>query len=48
MRKKKNYLKTGILLFGILLLLWNCQHDEILMNANNYETVSIEEAKDFF
>lgn len=50
----KNYLKLGILLFGISLLLWNCEKENVidLKFATpiqvNAETVSFNEAKDFF
>jgi hypothetical protein len=32
MRKMKNYLKTGILLLGISLLLWNCDNDSEIID----------------
>lgn len=33
MKKQKiaNYLKTGILLFGVSVLLWNCEKEEVLI-----------------
>tara|TARA_R110002074_G_scaffold188556_1_gene354339 strand:- start:197 stop:1594 length:1398 start_codon:yes stop_codon:yes gene_type:complete len=55
MKKKENklqkFLKTGILLFGISLLLWNCEKEEILdlpLKKNKIETVSIASAKELF
>ena len=50
-KRLKNYLKLGILLFGISLILINCQTDELTFDANkqiNAKTVSFEEAKAFF
>mgnify|MGYP000884379127 CR=1 FL=1 len=50
-KRLKNYLKLGILLFGISLVLINCQKDELTFDANkqiNAKTVSFEEAKAFF
>jgi len=47
--KLKNYLKTGILLFGISLLLWNCekQEDIDLSQTNKLIFKQVEEAKLF-
>jgi hypothetical protein len=50
-RKLKNYLQTGILLFGISLLLWNCEKEdvfEIPRKKNTITTVSITKAKELF
>ena len=47
----KNYLKLGILLFGISLFVINCQTDDYTFDANkniNAKTVSFDEAKAFF
>ena len=47
----KNYLKLGILLFGISLFVINCQSEEITFDDNkelNVKTVSFDEAKAFF
>ncbi len=43
MRKMKNrYLKTGILLIGITLLLWNCKSDdELILHQNEITTNGI-------
>lgn len=50
MRKMKNrYWKTGILLIGISLSLWNCQNDrEFYEQQSTFQTVSYIEALDFF
>ena len=41
MRKMKNYLKTGIVLIGISLLLWNCKYDdELIIHENEVVTNS--------
>ncbi len=37
MKKIKNYFRFGILLFGISLLIWNCQNDE-LISSNKIQT----------
>ena len=47
----KNYLKTGLLSFTIPFLLWNCESenlDTIERQQNTVETVSVNEAVDFF
>ena len=46
----KNYLKLGILLFGIPLILWNCENQEELtfINKIEYNTVSLKKAKQLF
>tara|TARA_R110002124_G_scaffold86007_1_gene222812 strand:+ start:193 stop:1710 length:1518 start_codon:yes stop_codon:yes gene_type:complete len=47
----KNYLKFGILLFGICLFVINCQSDDVTFDDNkelNVKTVSFDEAKAFF
>jgi len=50
--KLTNYLKTGILFFGISLLFWNCEKNEILEELNLQEselkTVPIENSMSFF
>ncbi|WP_456422049.1 hypothetical protein [Lutibacter sp.] len=38
-RKIKNYLKSGIFLLGISLLLWNCDKDEIEYPNNNEASI---------
>ncbi len=54
MKKMKNYLKTGIILVGISLLMWNCQNDEfdsVSEMNNNFipaQTVSINQAQSYF
>lgn len=48
MKKMKNYLKPGILLLGISLLLWNCEKQDSFQQQNIIETVSIDEAVNFF
>ena len=40
--KKRNYLKLGILLFGISLLLWNCEQEEIPYERNNFNNIKLE------
>ncbi len=40
----KNYLKTGILLIGISVLIWNCQTDETLIDSQDQEIVIAKEA----
>lgn len=51
-RKFKNYLKIGILLFGISLILWNCQEQEIQLEFEQtnlkISTVSKSSAKKIF
>jgi hypothetical protein len=39
MKKQKiaNYLKTGILLFGVSVLLWNCEKEEVLIPEQKKE-----------
>jgi len=48
--KISNLLKLGILLFGISLLLYNCQKEELSGGVNNnpIKTVSLKEAKNHF
>jgi DNA-binding transcriptional MerR regulator len=48
-RKTKNYLKLGIFLFGVSLLLWNCEKEEIINTHYNslYKTVSKKESVTF-
>ena len=49
--KSKNYLKFGIFLFGVLLLLWNCEKEELVFypeNNNNIENITFDEAMEFF
>ena len=47
--RKTNFIKLGILLFGISLLLFNCEkEDDTIKNQSNYKTVSINEALSYF
>lgn len=52
--RKSNLIKLGIFLFGISLLLYNCEKEEIDFIASKdknrlkLRTVSVEKAKDFF
>jgi hypothetical protein len=50
MKKKKiaNYLKTGILLVSVSLLLWNCEKNDVLENVNQLSVPSIEQSKNAF
>lgn len=56
MRKVKNYLKIGLLLIGVLLTTVNCEKEKIeeelsvsdTVINDLFETVSIEESKEFF
>ncbi|OCK42694.1 hypothetical protein BA195_13850 [Tenacibaculum soleae] len=47
--KKINFIKLGILLFGISLLLWNCQNEDLSIPTENqtFSTVEINEALSF-
>ena len=50
-RKIANLLKTGILLLGVSVLLWNCEKEETLeapLEKNILETISITKAKELF
>ncbi|CAM1346957.1 hypothetical protein [Tenacibaculum insulae] len=49
-KKKRNFIKLGIFLIGISLLLWNCQDDNlpIIKKENVLNTISIEDAKSLF
>jgi len=47
--RKTNFIKLGILLFGISLFLINCEkEDDTIKNQSNYKTVSINEALSYF
>tara|TARA_R110002126_G_scaffold97803_1_gene227572 strand:- start:33557 stop:34921 length:1365 start_codon:yes stop_codon:yes gene_type:complete len=47
--RKTNFIKLGILLFGISLFLINCEkEDDTIKNQSNYNTVSINEALSYF
>lgn len=49
-RKFKNYLKLGILFFGITLFLWNCEKqapNDLIPNDSLFKTVSEEESISF-
>lgn len=43
-----NLLKLGVFLFGVSLLLWNCQDETIEKQENNIATVRLEEALNLF
>ncbi|RSC96099.1 hypothetical protein [Tenacibaculum singaporense] len=47
-RKRLNLLKLGVFLFGVSLLLWNCQDETIEKQENNIATVGLEEALNLF
>lgn len=51
--RKINFLKLGIFLFGVSFMLWNCDHEESLLeeneiNINDVKTVSFKEAMAHF
>jgi putative chitinase len=48
MRKMKNYLKIGILLFGISLVLITCKKEKSATQQSNLETLSTEEVISYF
>uniref|UniRef100_UPI000B0928A9 hypothetical protein n=1 Tax=Tenacibaculum ovolyticum TaxID=104270 RepID=UPI000B0928A9 len=37
--KLTNFLKTGILLFGVSILLWNCENEQDTFNESKSETI---------
>lgn len=45
-RKIKHYLKTGILLFGISLLLWNCEKEDTEIIQEDSEIIQSESNSD--
>ena len=46
-RKLTNFLKLGVLFFGVLLL-WNCEKEDTLVQEDSiYKTVSVQESIDF-
>jgi len=48
-KRKTNFIKLGILLFGISLFLFNCEKEnDTIKNQSNYNTVSINEALSYF
>lgn len=50
-QKIAKYLKLGLFLFGISILLWNCEKEEVFekpLKKNTIETVSIKRAKELF
>ncbi|WP_123899344.1 hypothetical protein [Aureibaculum marinum] len=48
MKKITNSLKFGALIFGISLLLWNCQKEELIEQPNLSNDISIESVKKIF
>ena len=42
-KRSANYLKLGILLFGISILLWNCEKDEIINKPHQESKVRVKQ-----